>query len=111
MIFKGTPRIHSGEFERRIEERGAVTNAATSQDYTHYHITTAPKDFALLAPLQIDVVLNASIPDDPFERERLVVLEEIKRSEDNAQRRIYRRAMELAYDSLPYRRPVLAQKR
>ncbi|MEH2211348.1 M16 family metallopeptidase [Nostoc sp.] len=107
MIFKGTERLASGEFERRIEERGAVTNAATSQDYTHYYITTAPKDFAELAPLQIDVVSNASIPDDAFERERLVVLEEIRRSEDNPQRRTYRRAMETAFDRLPYRRAVL----
>ena len=107
MIFKGTERLASGEFERRIEERGAVTNAATSQDYTHYYITTAPKDFAELAPLQIDVVSNASIPDDAFERERLVVLEEIRRSEDNPQRRTFRRAMETAFDYLPYRRAVL----
>jgi predicted Zn-dependent peptidase len=107
MIFKGTDRLISGEFERRIEERGAVTNAATSQDYTHYYITTAPKDFAELAQLQIDVVTNASIPDDAFERERLVVLEEIRRSEDNPRRRTYRRAMEMAFERLPYRRPVL----
>ncbi|WP_414574544.1 M16 family metallopeptidase [Anabaena sp. CCY 9402-a] len=107
MIFKGTERIASGEFERQIEERGAVTNAATSQDYTHYYITTAPKDFAELAPLQIDVVLNASIPDEPFERERLVVLEEIRRSEDNPRRRTFRRSMEAAFAELPYRRPVL----
>ncbi|WP_298915706.1 pitrilysin family protein [uncultured Nostoc sp.] len=107
MIFKGTERLASGEFERRIEERGAVTNAATSQDYTHYYITTAPKDFAELAPLQIDVVSNASIPDDAFERERLVVLEEIRRSEDNPQRRTFRRVMETAYTELPYRRAVL----
>ena len=45
MIFKGSKRLSSGEFERQIEERGAVTNAATSQDYTHYYVTTAPKDF------------------------------------------------------------------
>jgi zinc protease len=107
MIFKGTKRLASGEFERRIEERGAVTNAATSQDYTHYYITTAPKDFAELAPLQIDVVFNPSIPDDAFERERFVVLEEIRRSEDNPRRRTFRRAMETAFDELPYRRPVL----
>ncbi|MBH8565148.1 insulinase family protein [Nostoc sp. CENA67] len=107
MIFKGTERLASGEFERRIEERGAVTNAATSQDYTHYYITTAPRDFAELAPLQIDVVFNPSIPDDAFERERLVVLEEIRRSEDNPRRRTFRRAMETAFYELPYRRPVL----
>ncbi len=107
MIFKGSERLSSGEFERQIEERGAVTNAATSQDYTHYYVTTAPKDFADLAPLQIDIVTNASIPDEAFERERLVVLEEIRRSDDNPRRRTFQRAMETAFDQLPYRRSVL----
>jgi len=107
MVFKGTPRLNSGEFERLIEDCGAVTNAATSHDYTHYYITTAPKDFAQLAPLQLDVVLNPLIPDDAFERERLVVLEEIRRSEDSPRRRTFRRALETSFDYLPYRRPVL----
>lgn len=107
MIFKGTARLESGEFERQIEQRGAVTNAATSQDYTYYYITTAPQDFAELAPLQIEVVLNAAIPDEAFERERLVVLEEIRRSEDNPRRRIFARSIEAGFDHLPYRRPVL----
>ncbi|MEI6370638.1 MAG: pitrilysin family protein [Nostocales cyanobacterium ELA608] len=107
IVFKGTKKLISGEFERRIEERGALTNAATSQDYTHYYITTAPQDFTELAPLQIDVVCNPSIPHDAFECERLVVLEEIRRSEDNPRRRIYRHIMETAFDYLPYRRPVL----
>ncbi len=107
MVFKGTDRLEAGEFERRIEERGAVTNAATSQDYTQYYITTAPKDFADLAPLQIDVALNPRIPDDAFERERLVVLEEIRRSEDNPGRRTFSQAMQIAFEHLPYRRQVL----
>jgi zinc protease len=107
MVFKGTSRLAAGEFERLIEERGAVTNAATSQDYTHYYITTAPKDFAALAPLQIDVVTNPRIPDDDFEREKLVVLEEIRRSHDSSSRRIYQQAIEVAFAKLSYRRPVL----
>jgi len=107
MVFKGTPNLNIGEFEQLIEERGAVTNAATSQDYTHYYITTAPKDFAELAPLQLDVVLNPSLENEAFEREKLVVLEEIRRSEDSPRRRTFYRAMETCYKTLPYRRPVL----
>jgi len=107
MVFKGTEKLASGEFERLVEERGAVTNAATSQDYTQFYITAAPKDFADLAPLQIEVVLNPSIPDEAFERERLVVLEEIRRAEDNPRRRTYQRSIETAFLQLPYRRPVL----
>ncbi|MBE9046011.1 insulinase family protein [Pleurocapsales cyanobacterium LEGE 10410] len=107
MVFKGTPNLDIGEFEHLIEERGAVTNAATSQDYTHYYITTAPKDFAELAPLQLDVVLNPSLETEAFEREKLVVLEEIRRSEDNPRRRTFYRSMETCFATLPYRRPVL----
>ena len=107
MIFKGTPQIDCGEFERLIEERGAVTNAATSQDYTHYYITTAPQDFATLAPLQIELVMNPSLQNDHFAKERPVILEEIRRAEDSPQRRTFYRSMEMSFDSLPYRRPVL----
>ena len=107
MVFKGTPNIQCGEFERLIEERGAVTNAATSHDYTQYYITTAPQDFRDLAPLQIELVINPSLQDDAFERERPIILEEIRRSEDNPRRRTFYRSMEMAFERLPYRRPVL----
>lgn len=110
MIFKGTRRLACGEFERQVEERGAVINAATSQDYTYYYMTAAPRDFADLAPLQMDVVFNPLIPDDAFESERLVVLEEIRRSKDNPQRRIFGKMMATGFEQLPYRRPVLGTR-
>ncbi|ACB53359.1 processing protease [Crocosphaera subtropica ATCC 51142] len=107
MVFKGTPKLKSGEFEQRIEQKGAVTNAATSQEYTHFYVTSAPPDFAELVPLQLDVVFNPMIENGAFEREKLVVLEEIRRSHDNPNRRTFYRAMETCFESLPYRRPVL----
>ena len=107
MIFKGTPQLNQGEFERQVEARGAAMNAATSQDYTHFYITTAPKDFDLLAPLQIELVMNPSLQDGHFERERPVILEEIRRAEDSPARRMFYRSMQMSFDTLPYRRPVL----
>ena len=107
MIFKGTHDLKAGEFERLIEERGALTNAMTSQDYTQFYITTAPKDFADLAPLQIQLVMTPRLTDEDFERERPVILEEIRRAEDNPRRRTFARSMEMVFDRLPYRRPVL----
>jgi predicted Zn-dependent peptidase len=107
MVFKGSERLGLGEFEQAIESHGGNTNAATSQDYTHFYINVAPQDFAKLAPLQLDIVLKASIPDEEFQRERHVVLEEIRRSEDNPDRRVYRHISELVYEQLPYRRAVL----
>lgn len=110
MAFKGTDSLAPGEFDRRVEARGAVMNAATSQDCTHYFITTAPQDFAELAPLQLELVANSSIPDREFERERSVVLEEIRRSQDSPARRLHGRMMAACFDRLPYRRPVLGSR-
>lgn len=107
MVFKGTAQLQNGEFERLVEQRGGITNAATSQDYTFYYATVAPQDFAAVAIAQMDVVLNASIPDAAFERERLVVLEEIRRAEDNPRRRVFQQATQIAFGELPYRRTVL----
>lgn len=107
MIFKGTHDLQTGEFERLIEERGAMTNAMTSQDYTQFYITTAPKDFVALAPLQIQLVMSPRLTGDDFERERPVILEEIRRAEDNPRRRTFTRSMEVVFDRLPYRRTVL----
>ncbi|MCL2935369.1 MAG: pitrilysin family protein [Trichodesmium sp. St15_bin1_1] len=107
IIFKGTPKLPSGEFERLVEQQGAIMNAATSQDYTHFYITSAPKYFTKLAPLQWEVLLNPSIADDAFEQERSVVLEEIRRSDDNPNHRCYRKVIETAFEKSPLRRSVL----
>lgn len=110
MIFKGTENLPPGAFDRRVEAVGANLNAATSQEYTHYYFTAAPQDFAELTPLQLEVVTQPKLPSQEFEQERLVVLEEILRSQDNPERRIARHKLETVFATLPYRRPVLGPR-
>jgi predicted Zn-dependent peptidase len=107
MIFKGTEKLPAGEFERFLEARGAVTNAATSQEYTHYYFTCAPQDFADILPWQLDLVCNPLIPEEEFARERMVVLEEIRRAQDNPGRRVSEKTTQMAFPHLPYSRPIL----
>lgn len=107
MVFKGSNRLAPGEFEQLVEQRGGVTNASTSHDYTCFYSTVAPQEFGAIAPHQIDLVLQAQIPELDFQRERQVVLEEIQRAADNSQQRIYAQTMAAAFDQLPYRRPIL----
>ncbi|BAQ59831.1 mitochondrial processing peptidase-like protein [Geminocystis sp. NIES-3708] len=107
MIFKGSHKLASGEFERLLEAKGAVTNAATSQEYTHFYFTCTPEDFAEILPLQLDLVLNPLLPSPEFDREKMVVLEEIRRSHDNPRRRLSERMMNNVFPNLPYHRPIL----
>ena len=38
LFFKGTSKHPTNEFDQILESKGAVTNAATSKDFTHYYI-------------------------------------------------------------------------
>ncbi|MDX2271788.1 MAG: pitrilysin family protein [Cyanobacteriota bacterium] len=107
MVFKGTERLKPGDLDRAVEGRGGITNAATGQDYTHYYITVAAEDLAETFPYLAEVVTQAAIPEDEFERERQVVLEEIRRAADNPDYLAYHQLMSTVYQQHPYGRPVL----
>lgn len=107
MIFKGTDRLPPGMFDREIEHRGGVTNAATSYDYAHYFITTAAHHLEATLPFLAEILLNATIPDDEFERERDVVLEELRQSYDSPDCVGFQVLTETVYQRHPYGRPIL----
>ena len=108
MVFKGSERLAPGELDRVIEGRGGSTNAATGQDYTHYYITVAATDLPDTLPYLAEAVLRAGIPPEEVERERQVVLEEIRRAADNLGHTAYQLLLETAFGvEHPYGRPVL----
>ncbi|MBD2099511.1 pitrilysin family protein [Leptolyngbya sp. FACHB-261] len=107
MIFKGTERLQPGEFDRVIEEQGGITNAATSHDYAHYYITTAACYLPETLPYLAELLLHAAVPDAEFDRERLVVLEEIRRANDSPDWWAYQKLVSNLYEYHPYGRPVL----
>jgi len=107
MIFKGTATIAPSEFDRLIEGRGGITNAATSQDYTHYYITVTQSDMAEVLPAFAEMILAPGIPEQELERERLVVLEEMRRAADNPDHCTYQTLMAQLFPDHPYSRPVL----
>lgn len=107
MIFKGTERLVPGQFDQIIENRGGITNAATSHDYAHFFISTAAADLPETLPHLADLLLNAAIPDEEFDLERDVVLEEIRQSFDDPDSLGFQVLLETLYPTHPYGRPVL----
>ncbi len=107
MIFKGTPALPTGVFDSVIESRGGMSNAATSHDYAHFFITTAAQYLGDTLPLLADLVLHAAIPDDEFDREMDVVLEEIRSCYDNPDWIGFQALSESVYQRHPYGRSVL----
>ncbi len=107
LFFKGTEKYPTGEFDKILESKGAITNAATSKDYTHYYVTLPSKDFEMALNMHADMLLHPLIPRKELEKERKVVLEEISRSNDNPSTKLYENLNTSIYQTHPYKRKVL----
>ncbi|MDJ0514750.1 MAG: pitrilysin family protein [Trichodesmium sp. MO_231.B1] len=110
MIFKGTEKLGPGIFDQIIENRGGIANAATSHDYAHFFITTAAKYIEEIVPALAELLLRASIPESEFAREREVVLEEIRQSQDCPDDLGFQALMENVYQFHPYGRSVMGKE-
>ena len=108
MMFKGTAALPDGEFSRRIAAAGGRENAFTSRDATVYHQTLQADRLGLAFELEADRMVNLTLSPAAFAKEIEVVKEERRqRTEDNPHALLYEALMATAYQSHPYRHPVI----
>lgn len=107
LFFKGTKNHAPGDFDKVLESKGAITNAATSKDFTHYYITLPSKYFDLAMNLHADMLLNPLVPRKELEKERKVVMEEIAKDQNNPNDKVFDNLTEMMYTTHPYKRQVL----
>ena len=124
LMFKGTHTYKVGEFDRMLESKGAIVNAATWKDYTFYYVTLPKgidnKDFDLAIDLHADMMMDPIFPEEelgaPFDindtsvtdkRERHVVIEEIRMRKDQSWTKVYSACNNAIYTSHPYKRDVI----
>lgn len=124
LMFKGTPSYAAGEFDRILESKGAIVNAATWKDYTFYYVTLPKGEnnqyLKEAIELHGDMMVNSIIPEEEVgpafdpknpeveeKRERYVVIEEIRMRDDNHWTTTYDAMNELMYQVHPYRRDVI----
>lgn len=109
LFFKGTKNHAPGEFDKILETKGAITNAATSKDFTHYYVTIPSKDFDLAMELHADMMLNPLIPRNEMEKERKVVLEEISKDLNSPSKVLQDNLNDMMYSIHPYKRKVIGK--
>lgn len=78
MLFKGTTARTALQITQAIEGRGGNFNAYTGEEGTCYYAHMPDDCLEEAVDVIADMYLNATIPDDEFDREKGVVLEEIK---------------------------------
>ena len=124
LMFKGTHKHKAGEFDKILEAKGAIVNAATWKDYTFYYVTLpkGPQDKDLYQAIELhaDMMIDPVLPEEeigaPFDlndhtvtdkRERHVVIEEIRMRKDQNWTKVYNACNYNMYTKHPYKRDVI----
>ncbi|MCH5156887.1 MAG: insulinase family protein [Clostridiales bacterium] len=82
LVFKGTDKRSCLQISEEIDDIGANINAYTSKDSTCFYTKSSSEDMEKCMDVLSDMYFNASVPEDELEREKGVVIEEIKMCED-----------------------------
>jgi predicted Zn-dependent peptidase len=82
LLFKGTEKRSAFDISRDIESVGGTINAFTGKEYTCYHAKVLKRDTPLAVDILADIVAHSVFDPQEIERERMVVLQEIKMVED-----------------------------
>ncbi|EMJ94213.1 M16 family metallopeptidase [Leptospira alstonii] len=83
MLFKDTEKRTAKEQAEDIERVGGFTNAATSREYTYFHVTVAGKHIGLGLELLAEMIYEPLLKQSDIENEAGVILEELQGYEDS----------------------------
>ncbi len=106
MAFKGTHKRSSADVNRELDEIGSNSNAYTSEEQTVYHAVVLPEFQTRLTELLADI-LRPALREDDFEMEKKVILEEIRKYDDQPPYGAYERCMASYFGPHPLGRSVL----
>ena len=97
LIFKGTKNRSVSEIPQEVEGKGGIINAFTAEEVTCFWNKMPNKHFELSADISRDLVLNPLFEEKALERERKVILEEIKMYHDNPSTHVLEKIKEMLY--------------
>lgn len=98
MLFKGTVNRNNEELNNELENLGGEYNAYTDYTATVYSITCLEEEIERAAELLSDMVINSTFDEEELEKERGVILAEIKTSKDDIEDLSFKRINEVAFE-------------
>jgi predicted Zn-dependent peptidase len=105
MLFKGTPDMDALGIAQAFEGIGAQENAATGEEYTLLYARFLPEHLGRALDIMSDMVLRPTLAD--LEREREVIVEEIKMYEDRPDQLADEYLSSLIFHEDPLGRPII----
>ncbi|MFA6142279.1 MAG: pitrilysin family protein [Candidatus Omnitrophota bacterium] len=107
MVFKGTETRGAGQIEKEIKSYGGLINGSVSQDITDYRVTIPSQYLDKGLTILQDMLLNANFDKREFDKEKDVILSEVRLNKDEPERQLFRLTNETAYLYHAYRYPPI----
>jgi predicted Zn-dependent peptidase len=107
MLFKGTATRSAEDIAQTIDSIGGQMDAFTAKEYASYYIKVLDEHLPLAVDVLSDIVMNPAFSREDIEREKKVVLEEIKMVEDTPDDLVHELFTENFWHNHPLGRPIL----
>ncbi len=107
MVFKGTQRRRMDQIARRLESVGGYLNAFTTKEYTCYYARALDEHLDRAIDVTCDLILRPTFPEKELDKEKDVVIEEIKMYEDAPEDLIFDRYEAVVYKDSALARPII----
>lgn len=103
-LFKGTTKRNDEQLNEELEALGGEYNAYTDYDATVYTISCLAEELENAVDLLGDMIINPEFEESEIEKERGVILSEIKMSKDDIEDMSFKNVNKIAFDksSLKY---------
>lgn len=111
LLFKGTKNRNAKEIAETIEKIGGQLNAFTSKEYTCFLTRVMDQHIEIGLDLLSDMLFNSLLIEEEIDRERNVVLEEIRMYEDTPDDQIHDLISACSYDGNSLGYSVLGQEK
>ncbi len=107
MVFNGTATRSREDINEGIKDYGGYINAFTRREYTCYILLIPTEYLREGLEIQADMLFGSILPEDEFEKEKLVVIEEMKKDYDSGSYRGQLYQNERVLGGTPFAHPVL----
>ena len=110
MLFKGTTSRSAQDLAQEIDSIGGQLDAFTAKEYASYYIKVLDEHLPIAVDLLSDLVRNPALRGEDVEREKKVVLEEIKMVEDTPDDLVHEVFTQHFWEGHPLGRPILGSR-
>ncbi len=107
MFFKGTAHRTAHDIALEIDSLGGELNAFTTRETTTFYVKVIDEHLSRGIEIISDLFLHSSLARKDMEKEKQVVLEELKMVEDDPEDYIHDMHSRLAWDGNPLARPIV----